>query len=195
MEFGGSFYEILGVNKDCSESQIRSAYRKLARKWHPDKWSKDPASAEEAKARFQQIQEAYSVLSDDTKRAMYDAGVYETGDDVDGFSDFLDEMATMMADVRTQSNKEDSFEDLQEMFTKMVNEDWFSLDGIQQSEPTPDEELTMQKQDPLCEASDLWNYEGEYEWFDDDYYSAQDDFYPAASIQDHDIPVEEDQEL
>ncbi|GLJ09511.1 hypothetical protein SUGI_0110940 [Cryptomeria japonica] len=193
-KLGASFYEVLGVSKDCSEAEIRSAYRKLARKWHPDKWSKDPSHAEEAKARFQQIQEAYSVLSDDTKRAMYDAGVYDDGDDLNGFSDFLDEMATMMADTKTQNNKEDTFEDLQEMFTKMVNENWFSSGDTQQPEHTVEKDFTMQKQYPLCEINDLWN-DGEDEWYDDDNEDdyTEDNWYSASSIQDHHSLEEKEQ--
>eukprot|EP00252_Welwitschia_mirabilis_P005821 TRINITY_DN16419_c0_g1_i1.p1 TRINITY_DN16419_c0_g1~~TRINITY_DN16419_c0_g1_i1.p1 ORF type:complete len:119 (+),score=33.76 TRINITY_DN16419_c0_g1_i1:326-682(+) len=97
-----SFYDILGLHKDSTDVEIRCAYKKLAKKWHPDKWSDRSSLAEEAKSKFQQIQEAYSVLSDQNKRAMYDAGVYDKDDDVDGFSEFLDEMASMMANMRQQ---------------------------------------------------------------------------------------------
>uniref|UniRef100_A0A1D1Y2C6 DnaJ subfamily B member 6 n=1 Tax=Anthurium amnicola TaxID=1678845 RepID=A0A1D1Y2C6_9ARAE len=70
-------YAILGVRKNASTSEIRSAYRKLALKWHPDRWAKDPSVAGEAKRRFQRIQEAYSVLSDNGKRSLYDVGLYD----------------------------------------------------------------------------------------------------------------------
>uniref|UniRef100_A0A0D6R2H5 J domain-containing protein n=1 Tax=Araucaria cunninghamii TaxID=56994 RepID=A0A0D6R2H5_ARACU len=180
-----AFYEILGVKKESSDAEIRSAYRKLAMKWHPDKWSKDASSAEQAKIRFQQIQEAYSVLSDDTKRAMYDAGVYEPDDDVDGFADFLDEMATMMAEVKTENKKEESFEELQEMFTKMVNENWFTTNdyGGKQSKPTTamGTEVTIDKQcPPLYELTEFWNDGGGDDWFDegDEFdLNAEDDLY------------------
>ncbi|GAY31692.1 hypothetical protein CUMW_287050 [Citrus unshiu] len=72
-----SYYAILGIRKDASFSDIRSAYHKLAMKWHPDRSAKNPGVAGEAKRRFQQIQEAYSVLSDENKRSMYDAGLYD----------------------------------------------------------------------------------------------------------------------
>lgn len=61
------YYEVLGVSKDASEAEIKSAFRKLAKKYHPDV-SKEPAAAE----KFKEVQEAYSVLSDETKRRQYD---------------------------------------------------------------------------------------------------------------------------
>ena len=64
------YYDTLGVKKGASEEEIKKAYRKLARKYHPDA-NPDDATAEE---RFKQIQEAYSVLSDEDKRKQYDAG-------------------------------------------------------------------------------------------------------------------------
>src|SRR5215212_1724728 len=64
------YYDTLGVKKGASEEEIKKAYRKLARQWHPDANQGD-AQAEE---RFKQIQEAYSVLSDAEKRKQYDAG-------------------------------------------------------------------------------------------------------------------------
>lgn len=62
------YYETLGVSKTASEDEIRSAFRKLARKYHPDV-AKDKKSAEE---KFKQINEAYEVLSDPEKRSKYD---------------------------------------------------------------------------------------------------------------------------
>ena len=62
------YYKILGVKKDASESDIKSAYRKLARKFHPDLNPND----KEANKKFQQINEANEVLSDPEKRKKYD---------------------------------------------------------------------------------------------------------------------------
>jgi curved DNA-binding protein len=62
------YYETLGVSKTATEDEIRSAFRKLARKYHPDV-AKDKKSAEE---KFKQINEAYEVLSDPEKRRKYD---------------------------------------------------------------------------------------------------------------------------
>ncbi|GEM_PF-4786 len=62
------YYEILGVPKDADTSQIKQAYRKLALKYHPDRNGGD----KEAEERFKEVSEAYSVLSDDEKRTIYD---------------------------------------------------------------------------------------------------------------------------
>ena len=61
------YYEVLGVSKNASESEIKSAFRKLAKKYHPDV-SKEPDAAE----KFKEAQEAYAVLSDKEKREQYD---------------------------------------------------------------------------------------------------------------------------
>ncbi|MGA1453085.1 MAG: DnaJ domain-containing protein, partial [Pontimonas sp.] len=62
------FYKVLGVSKDASESEIKKTYRSLARKFHPDS---NPGDAS-AEARFKEISEAYSVLSDSQQRSEYD---------------------------------------------------------------------------------------------------------------------------
>ncbi|WP_305909680.1 DnaJ C-terminal domain-containing protein [Methylomarinum sp. Ch1-1] len=66
MEFK-DYYKIMGVSRDASKDEIKRAYRKLARKYHPDV-SKEP----DAEARFKEVGEAYEVLKDPEKRAAYD---------------------------------------------------------------------------------------------------------------------------
>jgi len=64
------YYKTLGVERSASEKEIKTAYRKLARKWHPDLHSGD--DKQQAEDKFKQINEAYEVLSDQEKRAKYD---------------------------------------------------------------------------------------------------------------------------
>jgi DnaJ-class molecular chaperone len=62
------YYEVLGVSKGASEDEIKKAYRKLAREYHPDRNPGD----KQAEARFKEIQDAYDVLSDKIKREQFD---------------------------------------------------------------------------------------------------------------------------
>ncbi len=63
------YYALLGVPKNAAEKDIKSAYRKLARKWHPDA---NPNNTKEAEEKFKEISEAYEVLGDPEKRKKYD---------------------------------------------------------------------------------------------------------------------------
>src|SRR5881227_2374821 len=89
------YYEVLGLSRGATEAEIKSAYRKLAVRYHPDR---NPGN-QEAEEKFKEAAEAYSVLSDAQKRASYDrfghAGVSGTGGGFGGFdpnvfSDFSD---------------------------------------------------------------------------------------------------------
>jgi|MTBAKSStandDraft_1061840.scaffolds.fasta_scaffold30323_2 molecular chaperone DnaJ len=81
------YYETLGINRGANKEEIRKAYRKLARQYHPD-----VNKAPDAESRFKEINEAYEILSDDNKRARYDrfghAGVGNGTGDFSGFGGF-----------------------------------------------------------------------------------------------------------
>ncbi len=76
------YYETLGVSKDASQDEIKSAFRKLAKQYHPD-INKEPGAAE----KFKEIGEAYSVLSDENKRKQYDQFGSAAFDGAGGFGD------------------------------------------------------------------------------------------------------------
>lgn len=127
------YYEILGVKRESSEAEIKSAYRKLARKFHPD-----VNKTKEAEQKFKDINEAYEVLSDKEKRQRYDnlGANWQDGasftpppgfegfnfgqggaqnihfEDLGGFSDFFGSLfGDMMGSPRkTQSHRRSSFE-------------------------------------------------------------------------------------
>ena len=98
------YYEILGVNKDASEDEIKSAFRKKAKSCHPDLHPGD----KEAETKFKELNEAAEVLSDSKKRAQYDqfghaafdqtaggGGAYAGGNPFSGFGGFSDIFETM----------------------------------------------------------------------------------------------------
>lgn len=75
------YYDVLGVSKSAGAADLKSAYRKLALKWHPDR-NKEPGS----EAKFKEINEAYEVLSNADKRAKYDQFGHAAFDPSAGFS-------------------------------------------------------------------------------------------------------------
>ena len=78
------YYEVLGVSKNATADEIKSAYRKLALKWHPDRWvSGSDAEKKTAEENFKEASEAYSVLSDPQKKARYDQFGFD-GDQMGG---------------------------------------------------------------------------------------------------------------
>ena len=89
------YYEVLGVTRTATIEEIKSSYRKAALKWHPDR---NPENKSEAEVQFRECTEAYSVLSDQQKRQLYDtyghAGLSSAGGGVDFngtiFQDFHD---------------------------------------------------------------------------------------------------------
>merc|ERR1712137_133347 len=77
------YYKILNVSRSATEPQIKTAYRKAALKWHPDRWSgKDQAEQDNAEKQFKDVGEAFAVLSDPQKKQRYDNG--ESLEDMQG---------------------------------------------------------------------------------------------------------------
>ncbi len=104
------YYEVLGVDKKASAADIKKAYRKIAIKYHPDRQGdKSEAEKKEAEEKFKEAAEAYSVLSDDTKRQQYDQFGFNgpnMGGGFGGFDGFggaggfsMDDIFSMFGDI------------------------------------------------------------------------------------------------
>lgn len=84
-----NYYEVLGVQKTATDAELKSAYRNLAKKYHPDVYAnKSEAKKKDAEAKFKEINHAYEVLSDPQKRAAYDTYGDENGPQASGFGGF-----------------------------------------------------------------------------------------------------------
>jgi molecular chaperone DnaJ len=96
----GDYYEVLGIGRDASTDQIKSAYRKAAMKWHPDR---NPENKSDAEHRFREASEAYSVLSDPQKRATYDryghAGLNNQVFDASNFGSIFEEFQDVFGEM------------------------------------------------------------------------------------------------
>ena len=83
------YYEVLGLQKGASDEEIKSAYKKMALKWHPDRWvSGTDEEKKTAEEKFKEASEAYSVLSDPKKKAQYDRFGFSGMDGQGGFDPF-----------------------------------------------------------------------------------------------------------
>jgi curved DNA-binding protein len=102
------YYKILGVARGASEDEIKKAYRRLARKYHPDV-SKEP----NAKEKFQDVSEAYETLRDKEKRAAYDSlGSFRPGQDFRPPPDWFDRFGAGRADDLRDVDLSDLFESM-----------------------------------------------------------------------------------
>ncbi len=102
------YYKVLGIDKNADADQIKSAYRKLAKKYHPDVYTtKSDSEKKAAEAKFKEVQHAYDVLSDPQKKATYDQFGSEDGPTMQGgnpfgtggFTDLFSDIFNVFSDV------------------------------------------------------------------------------------------------
>src|SRR5438477_338238 len=102
------YYKVLGVERSAGEDEIKKAYRKLARKYHPDV-SKEP----NAKEKFQEVSEAYETLRDKEKRAAYDSlGSHRPGQDFRPPPDWFDRFGSGRQEDLRDIDLSDLFEQM-----------------------------------------------------------------------------------
>jgi molecular chaperone DnaJ len=133
------YYKTLGVPKSASKDEIKRAFRRLAKQYHPDMQKGNKKEAEE---RFKQISEAYEVLMDDEKRKRYEAGEGAAPEDLFGKEGFTWNNFTRSSDV------EDIFGD--DLFRRFFGEDF---SGYRTPEPFGS---AMRDRKPKDTSADVW---------------------------------------
>ena len=135
------YYEILGLNKTASEQEIRKAYRRLAKEFHPDR-----NKAADAETKFKEVQEAYDILSDDQKKQAYDryghAGTQGFGGGAGGFGGFEG-----FGGFGSGGGSAGDFGNINDIFSQFFGSDFsgfgFGGGGSRRSSPTRGNDLEM----------------------------------------------------
>jgi len=139
------YYKLLGVSKSASPKEIKNAYRKLARKFHPDLNPND----KDAKKKFQEINEAHEVLSDPVKRKKYDQ-YGKDWNNSDQFEKQRQQWHETTGSQRTRSTESQSFNDFSDFFETLFGESFGSGRGRQAR--SRGEDYTAQLQLELIDA-------------------------------------------
>jgi len=139
------YYKLLGVSKSASAKEIKNAYRKLARKFHPDLNPND----KDAKKKFQEINEAHEVLSDPVKRKKYDQ-YGKDWNNSDQFEKQRQQWQQTTGSQRTRNTESQSFNDFSDFFETLFGESFGSGRGRQAR--SRGEDYTAQLQLELIDA-------------------------------------------
>ena len=150
-----NYWSLLGVSPNCEPSELKAAFRKEARKWHPD-LNKNDANAEE---RFKLINEAYEILSDPNKRISWEKKNNRNRDIFENRFPNYEEYLDVILGIRTnlKSVKEDAMDD---QFNDLSEEDYYDYDQQKvseyiptTSEPSPPPTLIYEDQESIVEIT------------------------------------------
>jgi len=150
-----NYWSLLGVSPNCEPSELKAAFRKEARKWHPD-LNKNDANAEE---RFKLINEAYEILSDPNKRISWEKKNNRNRDIFENRFPNYEEYLDVILGIRTnlKSVKDDGMDD---QFNDLSEEDYYDYDQQKvseyiptTSEPSPPPTLIYEDQESIVEIT------------------------------------------
>ncbi len=149
-----NYWSLLGVSPECNSSELKSAFRKEARKWHPD-LNKNDVNAEE---RFKLINEAYAILSNPKKRKEWEKKHYKNKDIFDNRFPTYEEYLEVVLGIKTNSINE--IDDIDDQYSDNSLEEYESLENTNfneyiptTSEPSPPPTLIYEDQESLVEIT------------------------------------------
>ena len=149
-----NYWSLLGVSPECDSNELKSAFRKEARKWHPD-LNKNDVNAEE---RFKLINEAYAILSDPKKRREWEKRNKKHKDIFHNRFPSYEEYLDVVLGIRSNLNKE--IEDIDDQYSVSVEDEYENIDRANSneyitttSEPAPPPTLIYEDQETIVEIS------------------------------------------
>ncbi len=149
-----NYWSLLGVSPECDPSELKSAFRKEARKWHPD-LNKNDINAEE---RFKLINEAYAILSDPKKRREWQKQNQKQKDIFDNRFPTYEEYLDVVLGIRKYLKKE--IDDMDEQYAELSEDEYEQIKNTNSneyipttSEPTPPPTLIYEDQESIVEIS------------------------------------------
>ncbi len=149
-----NYWSLLGVSPECDSNELKSAFRKEARKWHPD-LNKNDVNAEE---RFKLINEAYAILSDPKKRREWEKKNSKSRDIFDNRFPTYEEYLEVILGIRIHQNTESS--DIEDHYSEFPEDDYENVDQTNYnenipttSEPSSPPTLIYEDQESIVEIS------------------------------------------
>ncbi len=152
-----NYWSLLGVSPECDPSELKAAFRKEARKWHPD-LNKNDLNAEE---RFKLINEAYAILSDPNKRVAWEKKNNKNNDIFENrfptYEEYLDVVLGIRTNLKNEIDEIDDFDDQYSEFSddeyENINRTYFNEHIPTTSEPSPSPTLIYEDQESIVEIS------------------------------------------
>ncbi len=150
-----NYWSLLGVSPECDPSELKAAFRKEARKWHPD-LNKNDVNAEE---RFKLINEAYAILSDPNKRIAWEKKNNKSNDIFENRFPTFEEYLEIVLGIKSESNnqiddenEDQFFDDLEDQYDNYYQHD-FNKNIPTTTEPSPPPTLIFEDQETTVEIT------------------------------------------
>ena len=150
-----NYWSLLGVSPECDSSELKAAFRKEARKWHPD-LNKNDVNAEE---RFKLINEAYAILSDPNKRIAWEKKNNKSNDIFENRFPTFEEYLEIVLGIKSESNnqiddenEDQFFDDLEDQYDNSYQND-FNKNIPTTTDPSPPPTLIFEDQETIVEIT------------------------------------------